>query len=155
MHDRELQQRLDDALEHLKKFEFDYQTLTKEANSADTQMFHLHHRLQGLELELEQKNLMLASWGKDKTELEETRALVAHNESERVQLHTQIQKLKEEVQALRRRELQLEEKVKDAQKYEDERKQLHQLKIELEVKKRIETDHENETKLLLERIQYK
>ena len=140
--------------DQIHQLQVELQMVKEETNNDRNQNFHVNQRLQLLELELEQKNLMLSSWAKDKAELEEKRLILSHNETERIQYQGQVQKLREDLHAAKKREQLLEEKVKDTNKYEDERKQLGQLKIELDVKKKIGTELENENKLLLDRIRY-
>ena len=118
--------------------------MKEETSKEKSQIFQNNQRLQILELELEQKNLMLASWAKDKSELEEKRLLLSHLESDRVQFQNQLQKCKEEIQLLRQREL---------MKNEDDRK-MAQLKSELDMKKKTEIQLENESKVLMDRVQY-
>jgi chromosome segregation ATPase len=140
--------------EQVHQLQIELQMIKEETVNERNQTFHSNQRLQLLELELEQKNLMLSSWAKDKAELEEKRLVISHHEAERMQYQGQIQKMREDFHVTKKKEQMLEEKVKEINKYDDERKQLQQLKIELDVKKKIGMELENENKLLLDRIRY-
>jgi hypothetical protein len=151
--ERELQSKYAQASDNLHRTESELQAAKMEATNSSSQLFHLNQRLQVLELELEQKNIMLAGWAKDKSELEENRLLTSHYESERLQLHGHIQKLKDDLQASKRNINILEERTKDLQRYEEDRKHIQQLRLEMEVLKKVDQDKDSENKLLMDRIQ--